>query len=315
MFTIFIMIFTDLEIQRLLEIVDYHASFIAGNTLGKEILTEYDKYILNKHGINPDKILSGRDTTYYHQYLFGRLAIELGEKQAGQVTYENFKKYIERGQYVPPTKNEQTQIDLARRKTYGHIKGLGEKLKSDVNNTIIGKSREQYENIISKEIERGVIERKTVSSIVLEIGNKAETWNRDWGRIVETEYNNIFQQGRAEQILKEKGAETLVYKDTYTGACRFCIKLHTNGGIGTEPRKYKLSEAIANGSNIGRKPENWLFTIDSVHPFCRCNLREVPKGYKWNEETKGFEIDKNRELEIKRTAKVKVMVGDQVFWK
>lgn len=315
MFTKDIMIFTDLEIQRLLEIVDYHASFIAGNTLGKEVLTEYDKYILNKHGINPEKILAGKDTSYYHMYLFGRLAMELGEKQAGDVKFEDFKKYIERGQYVPLTKNEVRQYDLARRRTYTHIKGLGERMKGDVNNIINDKSREQYEKIISQEIERGVVDRKTMSSIVLEIGNRTENWNKDWGRIVETEYNNIFQQGRSEQILEESGADTLVFKETYQSACKHCIRLHLTNGIGSEPRVYKMSEVIANGSNFGKKPENWSITIDSVHPFCRCNLRKVPKGYKWNEESKMFQIDKDRELEIKRTAKVKVQVGDKIYYK
>lgn len=309
------MIFTDEEIQSLLEIVDYHSSFIAGTTLGKEVLTEYDKFILNKHGINPEKILEGKDTTYYHMYLFGRLAMELGEKQAGQVTYNDFKKYIERGQYVPLTKNENELLKLAQRRTYGHIKGLGERIKQDVNSSITNKSKEQYEKIISQEIERGIIERRTISNIVIDIGQRTETWNRDWGRIVETEYNNIFQQGRGEEIIKEHGSDALVYKETYPGACRWCIKLHLKDGIGSEPRIYKLSEVISNGSNYGKKPNEWKISIDSVHPHCRCNLRYVPKGYKWNEESKGFEIDKTRELQIKRTSKVKVTVGSQIFWK
>jgi len=251
------MIFTDQEIQRLLEIVDYHSSFIAGTTLGKEVLTEYDKFILNKHGINPEKILEGKDTTYYHMYLFGRLAMELGEKQAGQVTYNDFKKYIERGQYVPLTKNENELLKLAQRRTYGHIKGLGERIKQDVNSSITNKSKEQYEKIISQEIERGIIERRTISNIVIDIGQRTETWNRDWGRIVETEYNNIFQQGRGEEIIKEHGSDALVYKETYPGACRWCIKLHLKDGIGSEPRIYKLSEVISNGSNYGKKPNEW----------------------------------------------------------
>ena len=309
------MIFTDQEIQKLLDIVDYHASFIAGSTLGKESLTEYDKFILNKHGIDPEKILAGKETNYYHTYLFGKLAIELGEKQASQVTFENFKKYIQRGQYIPLSNEENKRLDLSKRRTYNHIKGLGDKIKTDIGNSIIGKTREQYEKIISKEIELGVLERKTVSDITLEIGNRTDNWNKDWGRIVETEFNNIFQQGRVEQIIQENGIDSYVFKETYELACRFCIELHLTDGIGSEPRLYKLSKVIANGSNIGKKPADWKITIDGVHPYCRCNLRFLPKNYKWNEEKKSFSLDKDRPLQIKRTAKVKVTVGDQIFWK
>ena len=91
-------------------------------------------------------------------------------------------------------------------------------MKNQVNGVIteeVERSRESYEKIIGDELKRGVQDRKSINSIVSEIGHKTNEWNRDWGRIVETEMQDIFNKGRAEQIRKDKGGETLVYKEVY----------------------------------------------------------------------------------------------------
>lgn len=309
------MIFNPQEIQRLLEIVEYHSSFIAGNTLGKEVLTDYDKFILNKHGIDPEKIRSGKETQYFENYLWGKLSSVLSDKQANQVTYQDFEKYIQRGQYVPLNKQEQQRYDIAKQKTYGHIKGLGDKMKQTVNGIVVEqdqKKRSEYEKVIKDEIERGKLDRKTVSSIVTEIGNKTNDWRRDWGRIIETETNDIFQQGRAEQIAKQEGVDTQVFKDVYSGACKWCIKFYFTGGIGSQPIIFKLSELVANGSNVGKKQSDWKPVIYSTHPFCRCTLRKLPKGYVWDQE-KGMFVLGKKERKFERKSKVKITVGDKVF--
>jgi len=311
------MLFNTQEIQRLLEIVDYHSSFVTGNTLGKEVLTDYDRFILNKHGIDPDKIRSANQTGYFDMYMWGKLSALLSDNQAKQVTFEDFQKYIKRGQYIPLTKTEQQRYDIAKQKTYGHLKGLGEKMKQTVNGLMVEqdqKRRAEYEKVIKEEIERGVVDRKSISSIISEIGNKTDDWRRDWGRITETEMQNIFQQGRAEQIAEKDGEDALVFKDVYDGACRFCIKFYLTQGIGSKPIVYKLSELIANGDNIGKKQSDWKPVLYAVHPWCRCTLRQIPKGYEWDEEKKMFTL-KKKERSFERKSKVKVTIGDKEFWR
>jgi hypothetical protein len=309
------MIFTPQDIQRLLEIVEYHSSFVAGSTLGKEVLTDYDRFILNKHGIDPDKLKAGKDTNYFDMYLWGRLSTVLSDNQYKQLTFQDFEQYVKRGQYIPLTKQEQSRYDIAKQKTYGHIKGLGDKMKQTVNGIIVEqdqKLRAEYEKVIKGELEKGVVDRKSVSSIVSEIGNKTEDWNKDWGRIVETESQNIFNQGRAEGIAAKKGVDALVFKDVFPQACRFCIKFYLTQGIGSKPIVYKLSELIANGSNIGKKQSDWKPTLYSVHSWCRCTLRSLPEGYEWDEE-KGMFTPKKKENKIKRKSKVKVTIGNKEF--
>lgn len=310
------MLFTQQEIQRLLEIVDYHSSFVAGSVLGKEVLSDYDRFILQKHGIDIEKIREGKETSYFEMYMWGKLSALLSDSQAKEITYEDFEKYIKRGQYIPLSKIEQYQYDVAKQKTYGHIKGLGDKIKQTVNGIVVEENqvrRAEYEKVIKEELERGVVDRKSVTSIVSEIGHKTEDWYRDWGRIVETEMQGIYNLGITESILNKSGGEALVFKETFDLACRHCIRLHLTNGIGSEPIIFKLSELIANGDNIDKKVNEWKATIPPEHPFCRCMIREIPKGYKWDEEVKKFTIKPEDKPKYARP-KVKMTIGDKEVW-
>ena len=84
------------------------------------------------------------------------------------------------------------------------------------------------------------------------------------------------------------GMEALVYKDVFPQACRWCIKLYLTGGIGSEPRIFKVSELKANGNNYGLKPMQWKPIIGSVHPFCRCNLEQYDPDREWDSKQRGY---------------------------
>ena len=308
--------FTQEEIQKLLEIVDYHSSFLVGSVLGNDILTEWDKYVLKQHGIDVDEILKYKDTPYFEMYMFGKLSSQLqNNTNVNKIDYNDFAKYIKQGQYIPLTRQEKINYDVARQTTYGHIKGLGDRIKRDITGTIVESSateRTRQEKIIAEEIKQGVKERKTVKDIISGIGHQVGSWEKDWGRIVETEMNNIFQQGRAEQLLNEKGGEVRVFKEVYPKACRHCIRLYLTNGVGSQPREFSLGELIGNGTNYGKKVADWKPVIESTHPFCRCMLRSIPDGYVWSDE-EGRYVREKKEHKVKRKSKVTVTVGDKKF--
>lgn len=291
-------LFTQEQIQELLSIVDYHSSFLVAQVLGKDSLSSYDKYVLRNAGIDIDKI-ARENPSYYQMYLWGKLSADLSNQQGGRVDYDNFKKYIERGQYIPLSPEERARYNIAKQNTYNSLKFNTEKQKA------------QITSIISDEMKSGVEKRKSLKSIVSEIGHKAKDWQRDWGRIVDTEYNNIFQEGRAETIRNKKGDRALVFKDVYSGACKHCIKFYLTNGIGSKPRIFTLEELEANGSNVGKKQSDWKPTISSTHPHCRCSLRSVPEGYEWDSEQGKFTPSKK--YETKREVKATLKVGDKEF--
>jgi len=290
--------FTQSQIQELMSIVDYHSAFVVASVLGGGSLSDFDKFILAQNGIDVDKLSQG-NPPHYAMYLWGKLSSELSSAQASSVEFDDFKKYVQRGQYVPLSKNERIRYELSRQVSYNHLKGLS------------GKQKQTITNIISSKISEGLEKRKTLKGIVSDIGHEAQTWERDWGRIVDTEMNNIFQQGRSQAIKEKSGADAIVFKDVYDGACRHCISKYLTNGIGSQPRLFKLADLEANGSNVGRKVADWQPTVNSMHPQCRCTLRELPKNFAWDEEKAKFAPKRQ---ETTRTAKARLVVGDKEYF-
>ena len=117
--------------------------------------------------------------------------------------------------------------------------------------------------------------------------------------------HSAYDEGRAMSIMREYGNDALVYKLPKEEACESCVELFM---IGDVPRIFKLSQLMANGSNIGVPKKEWKATVGPVHPHCRCGLNRVPQGYKWNPKTKMFDLPVK--LERKREGKIGIKVGD-----
>lgn len=309
------MIFTPKQINQLLSIIEYHTNFVIGTQIGTDVLTFVDLENLKQFGIVPSEI-DTKYTPYLQMFLLGRLSASLSNYQAAQITYLDFKKYLDRGQYIPLSQREKNELQALKTASYGHIKLFEQRMKNDIVQTISEEdnaSRLEYERIFREELNRGVQDRKSIQTIVSDFGNRLGKWNYDWNRLVDTEMNNLFQRGRSQTIIDKYGDEELVYKDVYPGACQDCIRLYLTNGIGSEPIVFKLKDLIANGSNVGRKRKDWKATLDGIHPHCRCTLQNVPEGYEWDDEKKMFLPPENYKRKVQRKSKVKVTVGDKVF--
>ena len=308
------MLFTTHQIAELLKLIDLQTVYLIGRNLGEEALTNDDKELLKEFGIDMDSIVVSYPP-YLKAFLFGRLAALLSEQQGTQVTYDNFVKYIKSVEMEPLTRREKAEYEISRQKTYYHIKSFGERIKSNVSDVIINEDqsvRLEEERVLSGEISRGILERKSLQSIVSNVGRKLKRWNVDWTKIVNTELQDIYNHGVAASIVKKHGAEQKVYKDTYAGACRWCIKLHTSSGIGSEPIVFTMDDLYANGSNIGLPKEQWKATVGPIHPFCRCNIRPVLTHQEWDKKNKRYMTIAPKE-KIKGAPTVKIKVGNQNF--
>ena len=308
------MLFNKVQLDEILSILDYHFLFVISTNFGESLLSKNEINELDKFGLKLPK-RSFFDVPYNKMYLLGKLTSILSDEQARSLDYEDFLKYIKRGQYQPLSKLEQSQLEIARRKTYVYLKGLKQKAHNTLESIVLNQeslSRQQYETAIKEETVRGIKERKSLQSIVSDLGHRTNEWGHDWARIVDTEMNNIFQEGRA-QSFKEKEEDPLVYKQVYEGACRHCIRLYLTAGLGSKPVVFKLSKLEANGTNIGKKVQDWKATLQGVHPYCRCHLYHIPKGYVWNEEKQIFTVPEKFDRKVERKSKIKITVGDKTF--
>jgi len=311
------MIFSRDQLEEVLKIIDSNIIQYSVGILGVDILSKTDKSLLKGFGINIDKL--DRDfPEFVKMYHWGRLSQILGNLNAAKVEYQDFIKYLKMGQFDPLTSIESSMLKVSKQRTYSHIKKLGEDIKNDVTNTINNVAqinRPEYEKIIKESLNRGIQDRKSLQQIVGDIGGQTQDWDRNLGRLVETEFNNIFQEGKAEIIKKKYGEEAKVYKTVFSDACRHCIRLYLTKGLGSKPIIFTLKELISNGSNIGKKVINWLATLWSTHPFCRCHLEYLQPGLEWDKETKRFEFPKEIESKYKEIkSKIEIIVGDKKFY-
>ena len=258
--------------------------------------------------------------SHYQAFLFGKLAAAIGPKSTASLSYSDFEKFLNNMGALAPTTVEMAFYKVAADKTYTHIKGLGERIRNDVQasvaseelNFLAAQEAAKARKTIHDEIFTGPFERKAVKKIAANIAHQMVDWGRDWGRIVETECQDVYNLGRA-QFMLTQNSDPLVYFDVYPGACRHCIRLYLTGGIGSKPRIFRLSELLSNGTNYGVKTKDWKATIHPVHPFCRCDLRYLPEGYEWNDETHQFEPKPSYKEKVERKGKVKITIGNKEY--
>jgi len=300
--------YTASDIQQIVDTINKHYSLLMFTTLGSEAMSEQDKLFLMSQGVDIDTIKL-QFPEYSQMFLLGRLTALLKEQQAAQLTQEDFQKYLERGQFVPLSPREQAEYEYSRAKTYNHLKGLANRIEGATRDILLEDNKKQ---IISEEISTGVKDRLSVKSVVSNIGHRTEEWSRDWERIVRTEMQDIYNQGRTSEIIEKHGVDVEVWKQTYEGACRHCIRLHLTNGLGSKPIVFKLSELIKNGTNIGLRVADWKAVIGPTHPYCRCDIRHADPAKRWDDELKQW-VFKEIERKVIRTSKIKMMVGDKEF--
>ena len=117
----------------------------------------------------------------------------LSDNQANLIAYSDFKTYLDSGQYFPLTKKEKSLYDLSISRSYKHIKNLGDKRKDEF-------TKQLTEEDIRREKAGSFESRTSLQTIISNWGHQTDNWQRDYGRIAETELNTIFQLGRALQI-------------------------------------------------------------------------------------------------------------------
>ena len=218
------MFFNNEQIQEILSLVDFRFADLVWRIFGPDHLTSSDADILKKYGVNVSA-LKEVIPPYWQNWMFGLLTGMLSDSEAGKITYDNFIKYLNRKQYAPPSSREVEEYEMACNRTYGHLKGLGDKTKKDITSYISDaelRVRAEYEGVISESMKRGVVGRKAIQLIASDISNKLNDWSRDWNRIVATEYQAVFNMGRVQSMMRknpDKGYNMKIYFDVFPGAC------------------------------------------------------------------------------------------------
>lgn len=269
---------------------------IIGQELGTEFLTVSDQLLLKQYGVDTASLYSIAGDNLHLQFQLGLLAESIGQ-QTSNFSFDQLKEYIAHGDYIPLTQREYATLASIRNNTYTDLKKLGSKIFQDVNNVLVDKSLKGQRDFIRKELEQGFLDKATVTETAHKIAEKTGDWSRDFERIVAYNSHTAFEEGKAAMIQRSVGEseDPVVYKSVFEGACSHCVELYLTNGVGSQPRLFKLSELKENGTNIGRKVKEWKATLGSLHPFCRCLLNYLPKGYVWDKDKREFTLTPSKE--------------------
>lgn len=184
-------------------------------------------------------------------------------------------------------------------------KQIGE-LSSIVNQQILSNVN-QMRSTVRDELAEGVTQNQMLKDISRRIREKTQDYSKDWDRIVTTEIARAQNFGAMDAIIannpEKSHDEIFVYKtgphDSKT--CASCKKFwFTSGGA---PKVYKLSELMANGTNIGKKARDWLPTVDNTHPNERHFLMELPPSFGFKDGKLSYVGKDHDEYKVQRQKK------------
>lgn len=300
------------QIKELLDIIKYHHTVFLVTHVGTDFLSKEDKAILKRFGIDVDKI-ENIDSIGI-AYKFGILSEALTQNQGNNISYTDFKRYIKSGRFIPLNTREKESLAYIKRQTTNDIRGLSDKISANIGDKILSEERRlKTIQAITEEEQRGIEERRSINQIVSDIQERTGDYSRDFDRIISYRSQDAFESGRSEGIKRNyaENVDPTVFKIPFNQACKHCIRVFLESGVGSKPIIFKLSELQANGTNIGRKANDYQATIGPIHPYCRCLLRYVDLNtHEWSAEDQDFVYKKNIDLKVKNLPKPKVIITE-----
>lgn len=282
------------QISELLKIIENNTNIFIAKNIGSNYLSLEEKNKLISIGIKPDHLYNKDSDLINQSFNFGLISDSLG-KDVNKLKFEDLKNYFKSGKHIPLTKTEQYAVESIKKQFLGDIKAHHGRIFTDLNGIISDKeknNREAYEQVIRDEVKRKIVDGKTVNEVARDIARKTGDWSRNFNRIIEYQSHYALNEGRVAAIGRRDDENIKCYFDVFQGACRHCIRLYLTKGVGSQPVIFSLNEIKANGTNIGRKVQDWKPTLSPTHPYCRCTVNILKTGKVWDSKLKRFEFTK-----------------------
>lgn len=275
------MVLTPKQIQKIKEIINRNFNVFLLYILGAQALPDKDRRELEDLGYF-DYMVQQKNM-FHDAYFIGK------DRNSPDLDYKTYKKWKEEilRQFVDPT--DQNILENITNSTNHYVNNLRQKFENLITTAIINANKEAVMDNMGSPYVYDYSDQKEVDikELADELREATKDMSRDWERVVTTELTSAHTQGSIQNILEDnKGKDTkdiLVYAigPLDSATCRFCKKFyHDEGSF----KVYRLSELLANGTNIGKKQMNWRPVAPPAHPNCRHRLVELPQGFTLNKE-------------------------------
>ncbi len=249
------------KIKKLQEIINKYLDILRVLPIGGEV----DEELAKKLGI-PKNIKSFID----HSYRSGKLKGITKKK----IKIEDMEKYL-----PELTISDNEFLKLAMDDSEQDFTLLLERKNVKLNKLAI-ETLKRESRLISTAFKDKPIPKRWMAEELRKIANDT---SQDWDMVIRTELVNAQQEGMANAILEgespysNKKGETMVFKRPNPDACKHCKK-HYLEKDQVIPKLFTLDQLIANGTNYGKKVQDWKPTLSVMHPHCQCQLQVMPEG-------------------------------------
>lgn len=299
--------FTIKQVQELIDIIENTHWYFIATHINSDLVPKRIMKDLIKMGFKKSQILKYPELAMQ----FGMLSIFLKDKDNYNLTFEQLKKIVKAKKFVPLTNVEKFALRTIEERAMSDIKGLGNKISKTTHMILIEadlKKRHLYEKTIKDASMLAIKKREGIKFIAREIAEKTNDWSRDLDRIADYILHEAYDTGRAFSIKKQKGGYAKVYKRVHPKACDTCKKIFIKNLKTGEPRIFTVDELLQNGTNVGKRKEDWQATIGPIHPWCRCDIYYIPSGYIWSDKTQRFIPDESLRDKNVFTGKIKTTI-------
>ncbi len=260
-------------IEKIREIISKHYNSLVISVLGKDVFSKKELEELERLGVDTSNKQSLLSLVYYHNFInypVDDKSPKTVEDAERQQTIRGLKPEGEANDYASQNINEKTRQFI-------------DKMKQDITTrieTIIRENNDSYRNNAIQNLNRDqsiddLMKESSLGKVKQQLMDTAGDADRDWLRIAITEVSNAIGIGSIDRIVTDNvnkdSDEIYVYrvivKDART--CKWCRKFYQDSD--DTPKLYKLSTLLNNGSNYGKKYEDWNPVSGATHPHERCS--------------------------------------------
>lgn len=297
------MILNQRKIQKLIDVIEQFNALFIGSNIDKSFLTQSDKNILTRRGVNWREFGDVNDLEY--AFRFGILADALRDQEKVKtMTFKEFKKFVQSGKFLPLSDEEQMSLHIVKNQVFKDVNKLKNRMIDDLFQISINSAQElRYPKIIQKQAQKAIQGRMTVKQFSTLLHEKTKDWSRDFDRIADYVMHSAYMHGKANSLLKQYGTKVKVWYRVKPDACKHCKKCYEYSS--GKPKTFLLTTVIGNGSNIGIKGNKYKPSLYPLHPWCRCEVELLPENGVWDSVKRKFVIGRNT-YGVNRKSKIKI---------
>lgn len=290
------------KIKNLIKL--YHLNFLY-DVIGEDFLSEDEMNFL-KDNLGKDKFKTPKIALLDKIFIFGQIVQKVGLQNINKITKKDLEIWLNKNKV-----KDNKQLNKLKAQTYLDVLSKQFKIEKDLRQGILNESNNK---------------KFKMSNIVDYIKSKFKDWSFIKPSVTYVS-ESVLNEGKVEEIkeqaIKYDENDPLVYKVPIFDEklCPNCKKAYLDKN--NIPKLFKLSELEANGTNIGRKQQDWLPVVPAHHPNCRCLLQyfeQLPNtstnDYEFNEDKHRYilkeEVLKDNQKSI-RKSKVKITIGEKEF--